>query len=323
MDRLIIELLPAHGHGVEKRYVFEEGMATIGRSYSNDIILDDPFVSPNHLSISRNGTGIHVKDLASENGTRVNGETTLQDQGAKIASGDEISIGKTKLKFVLPDHPVEPARRMDTFLALRQFLDKRSVAIVYTLVVLAITVWMSYLGEPTERFWKANSFELILAFLVGTGLYVAVIGLICYIKLRKPYFKRHLAVFNTFSLVGLFYEKWEPFLFFWVSHYNFLIFAKYTIHFGFLLVMFWASVKLANKFVGWIDMVKLSVVALALVLMTGWGAKEIRLDFSGDPSYPSDLAPYLEPWSEPESFEEFLEKSGPKLYHTAETTAAQ
>ncbi len=323
MDRLIIELLPPHGHGVEKRYVFEEGMATIGRSYSNDIILDDPFVSPKHLSVSRNGTGFYVKDLASENGTRINGETTLQDQGAKIASGGVVYIGKTKLKLVLPDHPVEPARRMDTFLALRQFLDKRSVAIVYTLVVLGISVWMSFLGEPTERFWKANGFEIILGFLLGTALYVGVIGLICYITLRKPYFKRHLAVCNTFSLIWLFYGKWDPFLFFWVSHYGFLIFAKYTIHFGFLLVMFWASVKLANKFVGWADMVKLSVVALMFVLMTAWGAKEIRLDFSGDPAYPSHLAPYLEPLSEPESFEDFLEKSGPKLYKTIKKTAAQ
>lgn len=320
MDRLIVELLPPHGHAVEKRYVFEDGKATIGRSYSNDIILDDLFVSPQHLSVSRNGSGLYVTDLASENGTQIDGATILQDQGAKIASGDEVCIGKTRLKFVLHDHPVEPARRMDTFLALRQFIDKRSVAIAFTLVVLGINIWMSYLEAPTEKFWKTDGLEVLLGFFMGTAFYVAILGLVCYIKLRKAYFSRHLAVCNAFTLVWLFYEMGDPFLFFWVSHYNLLVVAKYTFHFGFLLAMFWASVKLANSFVKWADIVKLSVVALVFVLLTGWGSKDIRLDFSGDPAYPSHLAPYLEPLSEPESLENFLEKSGPKLYKTIKRT---
>jgi hypothetical protein len=55
--------------------------------------------------------------------------------------------------------------------------------------------------------------------------------------------------------------------------------------------------------------------------LIGWGAKEIRLDFSGDPSYPSHLAPYLEPLGDPKSIEEFFEEAGPKLYKsTIKTT---
>ena len=102
-----------------------------------------------------------------------------------------------------------------------------------------------------------------------------------------------------------------------------MIFAKYSIHFGFLLVMFWSSVKLANNFVRWTYTVKLSVVSLVFVLMTGWGAKEIRLEFSDDPAYPSHLVPYLEPLSEPDSFEEFLKKSGAKLYRESGKTVTQ
>lgn len=320
MDRLIIELLPPHGHGVDKRYVFEDGKATIGRSYSNDIILDDLYVSPQHLTVSRNGTGFYVTDLASENGTQIDEATVLQGQGAKIASGDEICIGKTRLKFVLPDHPVEPARRMDTFLALRKFIDRRSVAISFTLLVLGFSIWMSFLEAPTEKFWKTDGLEAILGFLTSTGFYVSLLGLVCYIKLRKPYFIRHLAVCNAFTLIWLTYEIGDPFLFFWVSHYNFLVFAKYTIHFVFLLAMFWASVKLANNFVKWADTVKLSIIALVFVLLTGLGAKDIRLNFSADPAYPSHLVPYLEPLSEPGSFEDFIKKSGPKLYNTIKET---
>jgi len=317
MDRLIIELLHPHGHGVDKRFVFEGGRVTIGRSYSNGIILDDPFVSEKHLSVLRNGAGIHVEDLASENGTRINGETTLQNQKAKVASGDEICIGKTRLKFVLPDHPVEPARRMDTFLALRQFLDKRSVAITFTLFTMGIMVWVSYLEGPTEKFWKTDSFEIVLGYLVIAAFYAGLFGWVCYLKLRKAYFRRHLAVCNLFSLIGLFYEMLNPFLLFWVSHFGTVVFIKYSIQFFFLLAMFWSSFKLANIPMKWTAVAELSAVSLVFVLLIGWGAKDFRLDFSGDPSYPSHLAPYLEPLGDTISIEEFFEEAGPKLYKTA------
>ena len=84
MDRLIIELLPPHGHGVEKRYVFEEGMATIGRSYSNDIILDDPFVSPKHLSVSRNGTGIYVRIWRVKTGRKSMGKPLFKTREPRL-----------------------------------------------------------------------------------------------------------------------------------------------------------------------------------------------------------------------------------------------
>ena len=78
MGRLIIELLHPHDQNVESRYVFDEGKASIGRSYANDIILDDPFVSPKHLTVSHNGAGLFVTDLTSENGTRINGSGVLK-----------------------------------------------------------------------------------------------------------------------------------------------------------------------------------------------------------------------------------------------------
>ena len=321
MDRLIIELLHSHGHGVEKRFVFEGGRATIGRSYSNDIILDDPFVSPEHLSVSRNGAGVHVVDLASENGTQINGEATFQDQRAKVASGDEICIGKTRLKLVLPDHPVEPARRMDTLLGLRQLLDKRSVAITFTLLTMGVMVWVSYLEGPTEKFWKKDCFEIVFGYLMLAAFYAGLFGWICYLKLRKAYFKRHLAVCNLFSLIGLFYEMLDPFLFFWVSHFGTMVFVKYSIQFFFLLAMFWSSLKLANTPMKWTAVAELSAVSLVFVLLIGWGAKDIRLEFSGDPAYPSHLAPYLGPFGDPKSIEDFFEESGPKLYKSTIKTA--
>ncbi len=323
MDRLIIELLPAHGHGVERRYVFDKGSATIGRSYANDIILDDPFVSPTHLSVSRNGTGLYVKDLASENGTQINGETTLRDQGARIASGEEICIGKTKLKFVLPEHPVEPARRLGSLVVLRQFLDRSSVAIGLSLLAAALTAWLVYVAGPGEKFWDSETLSAIVGYLAIAGFYAGIVGLICYVKLHRAYFKRHLAVFNIGMLVSFVYSSGEPFLMFWISSGGILAVAKYFPTLVFMTAMFWASARLTKDLVKWADLAKLTSIALLFILLSAWGSQDFRFEFSGNPSYPANLAPYLEPMSEPEPFTDFLEKSGPKLYKTIEKTAAR
>ena len=323
MDRLIIELLPPHGHGVEKRYVIEECRAVIGRSYSNDIILDDPFVSPKHLLVARNGTGLVIKDLASENGTQVNGEVVLKDQELKIASGDEVCVGKTRLKLVLPDHPVEPARRLGSLAALRQFLDKSSVAVGFSLLMAIFSAWLVYREAPVENFWNRESFSAVLGYLMIAGCYAGVVGLICYVKLHRAYFKRHLAVFNIGTFVWLIYSMGEPFVLFWISSPGLLAAAKYVPATIYMIIIFWASLRLVRDTVKWSDFAKLSSTALLFILLSAWGSQDIRFEFSSSPSYPNNLAPYLEPLSEPGSFEDFLDKSGPKLYKTTVKTAAQ
>ena len=314
MDRLIVELLFQHGQGVEKRYVFEDGRATLGRSYSNDIILDDPFVSPRHLLVARNGTGLHVTDLASENGTRINGATTLKDQEAKIASGDEVCIGKTRLRFVTHDHPVEPARRLGSLVALREFLDRSSVAVGASLLVAVITAWMVYQTAPGEKFWNSESLAAVLGYLMIAGSYAGIVGLICYVKLHRAHFRRHLAVFNIGTFLWFIYEMGEPFVLFWMSSPGMLVMAKYFPATIYMIAIFWASLRLVRDTVKWPDVAKLSSMALLFVLLSAWGSQDIRFEFSSNPSYPANLAPYLEPLSEPQPFEDFLKKSGPKIY---------
>lgn len=74
---------------------------TVGRDSSNDVILDDPAVSRHHAKIRvEKGEGdeeqFFLYDLASENGTFVNGEQIVKQA---INDGDEIVMGQTNLVF--------------------------------------------------------------------------------------------------------------------------------------------------------------------------------------------------------------------------------
>ena len=68
----------------------------IGRLPECYVVLPDSNVSRRHAELSRKGDGVFVTDLGSTNGTRVNG-TPVREQ--LLASGDEVSVGSTKLIF--------------------------------------------------------------------------------------------------------------------------------------------------------------------------------------------------------------------------------
>ena len=65
---IIIEILDRFGK-VKERHKVSEFPLKIGRSYKNDIIVDDNYVSPEHIEMMLDGDGhILVNDLHSDNG---------------------------------------------------------------------------------------------------------------------------------------------------------------------------------------------------------------------------------------------------------------
>ncbi len=90
-----------------------EDVITIGRAPDNLIQLDDPSVSGRHARFELIGEDYHLKDLASTNGTRVNGQPI---QSILLRHGDRIRFGKVEASFesenataAPPPPPVLPA----------------------------------------------------------------------------------------------------------------------------------------------------------------------------------------------------------------------
>jgi ABC-type multidrug transport system ATPase subunit len=70
---------------------------TIGRGPGNDLVLNHPMVSTQHVKLAREGTGWLVLDLQSTNGTWVNGNRVLPTERVIIKDGDLVAIGPVKL----------------------------------------------------------------------------------------------------------------------------------------------------------------------------------------------------------------------------------
>jgi pSer/pThr/pTyr-binding forkhead associated (FHA) protein len=90
-------LLVKRGPNAGSTFLLDTDATTVGRSTDGDVFLDDVTVSRKHAVFERRAAGAwFVRDVGSLNGTYVNGE---QVDETKLASGDEVQIGRFKLTF--------------------------------------------------------------------------------------------------------------------------------------------------------------------------------------------------------------------------------
>ncbi len=89
-------LLVKRGPNAGSTFLIEKDVTTAGRNPESDVFLDDVTVSRRHAEILRREDGFFVRDLGSLNGTYVNRERVEE---TKLASGDELQVGKFKLVF--------------------------------------------------------------------------------------------------------------------------------------------------------------------------------------------------------------------------------
>jgi hypothetical protein len=79
-----------------RRVSLDEGPLVIGRLPECNIVVEDSNVSRRHAEVRRDGPDVVVSDLGSTNGTRVNG---AQVRSRRLSDGDEITVGRTNLRF--------------------------------------------------------------------------------------------------------------------------------------------------------------------------------------------------------------------------------
>ena len=107
---VVIEIIGAEGK-VPRFERPTQAVIRIGRALDNDVIIDDPYIDPHHIVLDVSDPDAwQVTDLESRNGT-FKGHGAVTEQA--IASGDELLIGKTRVRFFKVDHRVPAARSLN------------------------------------------------------------------------------------------------------------------------------------------------------------------------------------------------------------------
>lgn len=82
---------------------FSQPEVVMGRSSACDYIIDDPTVSARHARLSFRQAQWWLDDLASTNGTFLNGEPVKSS--ALVTNGDKLCLGQVELIISLPQSP--------------------------------------------------------------------------------------------------------------------------------------------------------------------------------------------------------------------------
>ena len=91
-----LEVVAALGHQPGDTFDIGDG-ATLGRSDSAEVRVDDPFASSAHARIFSRGDFMYVEDMGSTNGTYLNGRQLREAERLKVA--DVIRIGDTEYRY--------------------------------------------------------------------------------------------------------------------------------------------------------------------------------------------------------------------------------
>jgi diguanylate cyclase (GGDEF)-like protein len=91
-------LVQLSGSGAVRRFLLESEVTTIGRdAATNDIVIDDPWVSRSHSRIVLHPFGARLEDCGSRNGCLVNSEKVDE---LELRDGDLIQIGHATFKYL-------------------------------------------------------------------------------------------------------------------------------------------------------------------------------------------------------------------------------
>lgn len=140
---LVIELV---GRG-SRHFDFQKvsgDRISIGRSFTNDVVLTDPHVCAEHAVIESDENGeIILHDLNSVNGTHTKDHKNI-DQRHRVISGDEFVIGKTRIRIYRQNHAVQPSIRLNHIEKILNFAGKPWVAVTAVLLVMLLHAFHFY-----------------------------------------------------------------------------------------------------------------------------------------------------------------------------------
>lgn len=211
----IIEILDTQGQ-CRERHIISSLPATLGRAYSNQVILSDQFVCPEHLEISKSEDGkLHIKDLHSVNGIY------LQNKSRKISSADvdtsvELRVGHTLIRVIDPSMPLAATIPFDNpkYWSKRIRFTWRHALVSFLLFVAAYHVDTYLLNYRTG---ENQNFEVLISAVVGSFIvflpWAAVWALLGKVNINKPRFYAHfsipLLVSFSYGIIKRFYSYIE------------------------------------------------------------------------------------------------------------------
>jgi hypothetical protein len=190
---IFVEVLD-RGGAVARRERVASLPLRIGRSYANDLILDDPHVSPAHALLEQREDGALVlRDLGSRNGVLALPGGERREEWT-LARGAAFRVGRTVLRFRDAEEPVPEALRLGRRPRWLEWLVSAPIAAVAWLSLQAGVSLLRTLVTSTAKIDWVGAATGVGVMLLLTLAWAGVWALFTRLLTRRGRFVAHLAI---------------------------------------------------------------------------------------------------------------------------------
>lgn len=314
---IIIEEL-SRGHKLLGRHKFLQDSVNIGRGYNNDIIVTDPHVCPEHISIKYDGEHWVVYDEQSLNGSYIEGSKQLANNHV-VQSGDVICFGASQIRLVFPNHPVEASV---PFSAFENFINisRNPISLTISIVLFSMVAgWIFYLNKPVEV-----NFSQVLVPAIGMtlmfALWPAMVALISHLTKHDARVLTQLGVCFVFFNLMWISDVFETIVSFNTSSNLPVSLLIAVIPIALAFCLFWL-----NCYIGFhMSKVRRIVTASCITALLFGGSALVQLsnkpEFNPRPNYNSTLMMPSFFWATSSDVDTFIEDSA-KLFTKTQKAA--
>lgn len=296
MERIAFaEILNRMGR-VKDRIRISSFPVAIGRAYTNDIILDDKYVCPEHLRLFLNEDG----EMIAEDCGSVNGLYQLSPQKrvskARVGPDTLIRAGHTILRFRWMDHEVVPAEAETSGWKLfPRLLQHNAISLGLFLLSLAVLLTGIFLDSYTRYTFSDfldDAMALLMLFIGWSGLWAFVNRIVSH-SFR---FLSHLAVAGA-VLIGITVFsvtlEYLSFIFFPSTRSDYIELFGMAILFAILILGHLLVISTAQPFKKLIAAV---VISFAILGSYGFFEYTEKSEFSNAISFSSAIKPVDTKW---------------------------
>ena len=192
--KLIAEIKDKRGHRLERLELNAGQSVGIGRAWSNELVIGDKFVDPNHLRLQLNANeqGVEILKLKATSGFKLSGKD-VSNQSVSYLSGDVIRIGDALIRIFDVEQPVVAAVARSSWFGLREAINRTPVVVGLSVAALGLTILSGWAFSPRE-YKMTELFESISSVLIMILLWGLLFGLLNKIVKGSSHFKIHWAL---------------------------------------------------------------------------------------------------------------------------------
>ncbi len=160
---LVVERVNRSNHALGLRK-FSDMDVSVGRGFDQCLIVDDPFVDPQHLllSLDEQTHNILCVDLGSKNGVFIEpviGRRYRVHGKSQLTSGDVIILGRTRLKVCHSAHHVAEAEMLTLGHRWVYAFSTWPIVVLMALLIATLSIVESYLNLPLSTALKRYALE--------------------------------------------------------------------------------------------------------------------------------------------------------------------